>query len=66
MSKCITVSDTQHPADLLCQCRDELRVIWLALGNEEDKDGYRVEIREHVNGIANRVAEIIKGMGETK
>ena len=62
MSGEITVSETQHPVDLLCQCRDELRVIWMALGNEQDHDGYRAEIREHVHGVANRIAAIAKAM----
>lgn len=52
------------PLDELCQLRDELRVVWVGLGNEEDAEAYRVEIREHVNGIANRVADIIKTMTE--
>lgn len=50
--------------DDLCQLRDELRVIWLAIGNTADQgDGeYSVEIREHVNGIANRVATVISNL----
>lgn len=50
------------PIDELCQIRDELRVVWLALGNEEQAEAYRVEIGELVNGIANRIADLIKIM----
>lgn len=57
-----TVSDS--PIDELCQIRDELRVVWLALGNETDGgDGaYSGEVREHVNGIGNRLHDIIENM----
>jgi len=54
-----TVSD--DPIDELCQIRDELRVVWLALGNETD-EGYQSEVREHVNGIANRLRDIVNHM----
>jgi hypothetical protein len=54
-----TVSD--DPVDELCQIRDELRVVWLALGNEID-EGYQSEVREHVNGIANRLRDIVNHM----
>lgn len=52
------------PVDELCQIRDELRVVWLALGNETDGgDGaYLTEVREHVNGIANRLRDIVEHM----
>jgi hypothetical protein len=53
-----TVSD--NPIDELAQVRDELRVVWLALGNDTDSEGYLLEVREHVNGIANRVSDIVK------
>ena len=52
---------SNDPIDELCQIRDELRVVWLALGNETD-EGYRSEVREHVNGIANRVNDIVDHM----
>lgn len=50
---------SSDPLDELCLIRDELRVVWLALGNETD-EGYRSEVREHVNGIANRVSDIVE------
>lgn len=46
--------------DELCQIRDELRVVWLALGNRDDSEAYLIQIGEHVNGLANRVSEIVK------
>jgi hypothetical protein len=49
------------PIDELCQIRDELRVVWLALGNDTDQ-GYLPAVREHVNGIANRVHDIVEQM----
>ena len=56
-----TYSD--HPADELCQLRDELRVIWVALGGAaEDIENNLGEIREHVNGIANHLGEVVKVM----
>lgn len=48
------------PLDELCLIRDELRVVWLALGNPDEAEAYLIDIREHVNGIANRVDEIVK------
>lgn len=52
------------PIDELCQLRDEIRVVWVALGGDsEDVEGYRTEIREHVNGFANHLGEVIKAMG---
>jgi ABC-type Fe3+-hydroxamate transport system substrate-binding protein len=48
------------PIDELCQLRDEMRVIWIALGSQEEAEGYLMSIREHVNGITNRVDEVIK------
>lgn len=53
-----TISD--DPVDELAQIRDELRVVWLALGNNVDGEGYLTEVREHVNGIANRVSDIVQ------
>lgn len=55
-----TISD--YPVDELCQIRDELRVVWLALGNEQQADAYRIEIGEHVNGLVNRIADLIELM----
>lgn len=57
-----TISD--NPIDELAQVRDELRVVWLALGNDVDCDGYLSEVREHVNGIANRVGDIVQHFNE--
>jgi len=50
--------------DLLCQVRDELNVVWLALGNTSDlsDDGLLTQIREHVNGLHNRVSDICQMM----
>lgn len=31
---------SSNPVDDLCQMRDELRVIWIALGNEERAEAY--------------------------
>lgn len=53
-----TISD--NPIDELAQVRDELRVVWLALGNDADSEGYLSEVREHVNGIANRISDIVQ------
>lgn len=50
------------PIDELCQIRDELRVVWLALGNDNQAEAYRVEIGEHVNGIANRIHDLVETM----
>jgi hypothetical protein len=56
-----TYSD--HPVDELCQLRDELRVIWVALGGTaEDIENNLCEVREHVNGIANHLGEVIRVM----
>ena len=57
-----TISD--DPVDELAQVRDELRVVWLALGNGVDCEGYLSEVREHVNGIANRVSDIVHHLSE--
>ena len=48
MSKRPTPPDA---VDRLHQIKDELRVIWLALGNPENAEGYLTEIGEHVNGL---------------
>lgn len=48
--------------DQLHQIKDELRVIWLALGNAENAEGYLTEIGEHVNGLANRLDDICQQM----
>ena len=48
--------------DRLHQIKDELRVIWLALGNPENAAGYLTEIGEHVNGLANRLDEVCQQM----
>lgn len=53
--------------DALCQIRDELRVVWMALGNTQQADGYLTEVGEHVNGLANRVRDVIDQMnGEAR
>lgn len=43
--------------DQLHQVRDELRTIWLALGNtvDLDDDGLLTPIREALNGATNRM-----------
>lgn len=53
--------------DLLCQIRDELKTIWLALGNTVDlaDDGLLTPVREHVNGIANRLHSVINDLNTT-
>lgn len=48
--------------DQLDQIRDELRVIWLALTNADQAEGYIVEIGEAVNGVTRRLAETCKLM----
>jgi hypothetical protein len=57
-----TYSD--DPIDELCQLRDEIRVVWCALGAGEESEGYLTEIREHVNGIANHLGEVIHVMSK--
>ncbi|MGB3418744.1 MAG: hypothetical protein WBA36_18880 [Mesorhizobium sp.] len=53
---------SENPIDELCQLRDEMRVVWCALGAGEESEGYLDEIREHVNGIANHLGEVIRAM----
>lgn len=50
--------------DRLCQIRDELKTIWLALGNTADltDDGLLTPVREHVNGLTGRLQNVIKDM----
>lgn len=52
--------------DLLCQIRDELKVIWLALGNTMDlaDDGLLTPVREHVNGLSGRLHNVIEDMSD--
>ena len=57
MKLCSTVSD--NPVDELCQIRDELRVVWLALGNHHD-GGHFTEVREHINGLESRLSGIVE------
>lgn len=54
------------PIDLLCQIRDELKTIWLAMGNTVDlsDDGLLTPVREHVNGLANRLHNVIEDMSD--
>lgn len=53
---------SDNPIDDLNQLRDEIRVVWCALGAGEEVEGYLAEIREHVNGIANHLGEVIRVM----
>lgn len=52
--------------DRLCQIRDELKTIWLALGNTGDltDDGLLMPVREHVNGLTNRLHDVIEDMSD--
>lgn len=52
--------------DLLCQIRDELKTIWLALGNTTDlaDDGLLTPVREHVNGLTGRLHNLIEDMSD--
>lgn len=59
MSKRPTPPDA---VDRLHQIKDELRVIWLALGNPENAEGYLTEIGEHVNGLADPLDDICRQM----
>lgn len=54
------------PIDLLCQIRDELKTIWLAMGNTVDlsDDGLLTPVREHVNGLTNRLHDVIEDMSD--
>lgn len=56
-----------RPVPLICiddlaQVRDELRVLWVALGNDDDADDHRTEIREHVYALGERVAKAVGAM----
>ena len=54
---------SDNPADELCQLRDEIRVVWVALGGDlDDIENNLGEIREFVNGIANHLGEVIRTM----
>lgn len=47
--------------DAMHQLRDEMHVVWLALGNETDmSESALYRIREHVNGIHLRFSDICK------
>jgi hypothetical protein len=48
--------------DQLHQIHDELRTIWLAMGNtvDIDDDGYMVPSREALNGTTNRLDDTCK------
>lgn len=54
------------PIDQLCQIRDELRTAWLALGNTVDlpDDGLLTPVREHINGLANRLHDVVEDMSD--
>lgn len=49
--------------DQLRQIENELRTIWLALGNTTDiAEDYLCDVREAVNGVTNRLDETCKVM----
>lgn len=50
--------------DQLHQIRDELRTIWLAMGNtvDLDDDGVLTPVREALNGCTNRLEDACKLM----
>ncbi|PWJ73855.1 hypothetical protein C7441_12539 [Pseudaminobacter salicylatoxidans] len=49
--------------DQLHQIRDELSVIWLALGNTADMaEDYMVDVREALYGTTNRLRDVCRAM----
>ena len=54
--------------DQLHQVRDELRTIWLALGNtaDLDDDGVLTPVREALNGSTNRLEDACKQIEEAR
>lgn len=52
-------AEPKDPIDELCQIRDELRVVWLALINPDSR-GYTTQVGEHVNILGDRLGNIIE------
>ena len=51
------------PSTSFAQIENELRTIWLALGNTTDlAEDYLCDVREAVNGVTNRLDEACTAM----
>lgn len=56
-------TEPKDPLDELCQIRDELRVVWLALINPDSR-GYTTQVGEHVNVLTDRLGDLIEQMAD--